>query len=295
MRIAVLGIGRMGLPILRALVDAGHEVLAADLDPERRAAALAAGATVAEFGWEAAASAEMLVTVLPGPLELEAAMLGGGVLSALRPGSLWIDLTSNDPRVADRLADAAARAGVATVAAALAGGVAAAESRTLGFFVGATDAALARARPVLEALGDASRLEHVGQAPGDGTAAKLLVNLLWFGQAAAVTEALLLGQSLGIEPRALRGILARSAAGSVFLDEYAGSLLDGDYLETFGIDRVVEELDTVTSLAGEASIPFELSTLVGRLHREALERFGPVAGELLVAKLLEEQAGRTLR
>jgi 3-hydroxyisobutyrate dehydrogenase-like beta-hydroxyacid dehydrogenase len=297
--IGLLGIGRMGLPILRALVEAGHEVVAADPDPARRAAGATAGATVVSAGREVGASASVLVTVLPGPLELEAALLGdddtGGVLAALRPGTLWIDLTSNDPRVADRLADAAARAGVDTVAAALAGGVAAAEDRTLGFFVGGTDAAVARARPVLEAIGDPSRIEHVGQGAGEGSAAKLLANLLWFGQAVAVTEALLLGQSLGLEPEALRGVLARSAGGSVFLDDYAGSLLAGDYLETFGIDRVVEELDTLASLAGEAGSPFELSTLVTRLHHAALDRFGPVDGELLVAKLLEERAGRTLR
>ncbi|MDP9028543.1 MAG: NAD(P)-dependent oxidoreductase [Actinomycetota bacterium] len=295
MRIGLLGIGRMGLPILRALVGAGHEVVAADPDPARRALGQAAGATVVDEGWEAAASAEVLVTVLPGPVEIEAAMVGDSVLAALRPGSLWIDLTSNDPRVAERLADAAAQARVDTVVAALAGGVAAADGRTLGFFVGATDAALARARPVLEVLGDPARIEHVGQAPGDGNAAKLLVNLLWFGQAAAVTEALLLGRSLGLEPDRLRGVLARSAAGSAFLDDHAESMLAGDYLETFGIDRVVEELDTLTALAAEASIPFELSTLVARLHRDALDRFGPVDGELLVAKLLEVRAGRSLR
>ena len=294
-RIGLLGIGRMGLPILRALVDAGYEVVAADPDPARRAAGLAADATVVDEGRAAAASAEMLVTVLPGPLELEAAMLGGGVLDALPSGALWIDLTSNDPRAAERLADAAAHANVAFVGAALAGGVAAAEDRTLGFFVGGAEAALARARPVLAAIGDPSRIEHIGPGAGDGNAAKLLANLLWFGQAVAVTEALLVGQSLGLEPEALRGVLARSAGGSTFLDDYAGSLLAGDYLETFGIDRVVEELDTLTSLAREASSPFELSTLVARLHREALERFGPVDGELLAAKLLEVQAGRTLR
>jgi 3-hydroxyisobutyrate dehydrogenase len=293
--IGLLGIGRMGLPILRALVGAGHELLAFDPDPARRVLGAAAGSKVLDDGHEVAASVEVLVTVLPGPLELESAMLGDGVLSALAAGTLWIDLTSNDPRVADRLADAAARARVDTVAAALAGGVAAAEDRALGFFVGGTDAALARARPVLEALGDPSRLEHVGQRPAEGNAAKLLVNLLWFGQAAAVTEALLLGQSLGLEPDRLRGVLSRSAAGSAFLDDYGHPLLAGDVLPTFGVDRVVEELDSLTSLAEEASIPFELSTVVARLHREALDRFGAIDGELLVARLLEQQAGRSLR
>jgi 3-hydroxyisobutyrate dehydrogenase-like beta-hydroxyacid dehydrogenase len=93
------------------------------------------------------------------------------------------------------------------------------------------------------------------------------VNLLWFGQAAAVTEALLLGRSLGLDPATLLGVFRRSAAGSAFLDGYGGALLDGDVLPAFGIDRVVEELDTLTALAEEASAPFELSTSVARLHR----------------------------
>jgi 3-hydroxyisobutyrate dehydrogenase-like beta-hydroxyacid dehydrogenase len=90
-------------------------------------------------------------------------------------------------------------------------------------------------------------------------------------------------------------VLGRSAAGSAFLDEYGDALLAGDVLPTFGIDRVVEELDTLTSLAGEASAPFDLSSVVARLHRDALAHFGAVDGELLVAALLERESGRTLR
>ena len=295
MRIAVLGVGRMGLPIVRHLVAGGHEVVAVDPDADRRAAAVAAGATVADSGVQAAASVEVLMTVLPGPMECERALTAEGVLDALSAGALWIDLTSNDPRVVERLGDAAAARGVEAVTAALAGGVAAAESATLGFFVGGPEAAVGRALPLVGLLGPSDRVELVGSRPADASAAKLLSNLLWFGQVVAVTEALQLGQSLGLEPEALRGVLARSAAGSRFLDEDAGSLLDGDYLTTFGIDRVVEELETLTALAREASLPFELSDLVTQLHREALERFGPADGELLVAKLLELRAGRELR
>jgi 3-hydroxyisobutyrate dehydrogenase-like beta-hydroxyacid dehydrogenase len=294
MRIALLGIGRMGLPILRSLLAAGHGVVVFDPDGARRDLAGATGAMVAGSGADAAASVEVLITVLPGPVELERALIGEGVLAALPAGALWIDLTSNDPRVAKRLADAADARGVDVVGAALSGSVSAAEDGTLGFFVGGTPAAVARARPLLEQLGNPRRIELAGERVGDACAAKLLVNLLWFGQAAAVTEALLLGRSLGLDPEALRGILARSAAGSTFLDEYASALLDGDYLETFGIDRVVEELETLTSLAAAAEVPFELSEHVARLHREALAEFGPVDGELLVAKLLEKRAGRAL-
>ena len=276
MRIAVLGLGRMGAPIARGL-GAHHDVVV--YDP-----VVAPGDPVA-----LAASVEVLVTVLPGTAEAAALP---PVLAALRPGALWLDLTSSDPRVTQHLARQPKTQEIDVVGAPMAGGPAAAEANLLRFHVGGAPAAVERARPLLELLGT---VDVVGENVGDGYTAKLLANLLWFGQVVAVSEALLLGQSLGIEPGRLRATLARGAGGSVFIDEYLDSLLGGDYLETFGLDRVVEELDTLASLARQEGVPFELSELVARLHREALERFGAVPGELLAAKLLEERAGRTLR
>jgi 3-hydroxyisobutyrate dehydrogenase-like beta-hydroxyacid dehydrogenase len=269
----VLGLGRMGAPIARALAER-WEVVAYDpaVSPEGSAE-------------EVAAAVDVLVTVLPGAAEVRGL---GAVLGVLRPGSLWLDLTSGDPRVTRELA----HPGIEVVGAPMAGGPSAAEARTLAFFVGGAPGAVDRARPLLDALGTH---EVIGNDVGDGYTAKLLANLLWFGQVVAVAEAMLLGQSLGLDPVRLRRTLAASAGGSVFIDEYLDRLLEGDYAETFGLDRVVEELDTLASLAREQGVPFELSSLVARLHGEALERFGAVDGELLAARLLEERAGRELR
>jgi 3-hydroxyisobutyrate dehydrogenase len=289
-RVGVLGIGRMGLPIARNLVDAGFDVTVFDLVSER---STLSGAPVAESGAALAAASDILVTVLPGIAEIESAMIGGGGLVDVLPaGALWLDLTSNDPRVAGRIAEKANSRGILSLGAPMAGGVAAAETRSIRFFAGGSDAALDSARPILEAVGT---IDLVGSEVGDGYLAKLLANLLWFGQVVAVTEALLLGQSLGLSPSMLRSRFASSAGGSVFIDEYLDRLLAGDYLETFGIDRCVEELEALVSLAQEAEVPFELSSTVARLHREALERFGAIDGELLAARLLEERAGTELR
>jgi 3-hydroxyisobutyrate dehydrogenase-like beta-hydroxyacid dehydrogenase len=174
----------------------------------------------------------------------------------------------------------------------MAGGVTAAQSGTLRFYVGGGDDSVERARPILERVGT---VERVGKSIEDGYVAKLLANLLWFGQVVAVTEALLLGKSLGLSVDVLRLQLGASAGGSVFIDEYLDRLLAGDYLASFGIDRCVEELETLVSLAEANGVPFELSRLVARQHRDALERFGAIDGELLAAKLLEERAFTLLR
>jgi 3-hydroxyisobutyrate dehydrogenase len=289
-RIGLLGVGRMGLPIARNLSAAGLHVTVYDVRADRSAAAATA---TAESAAALAAASDILITVLPGIAEIEEAMTGHGrLIEALAPGALWLDLTSNDPRVARQIADRGAQRQIQVVGSPMAGGVAAAGSATLRFYVGGEASAVGRARPVLELLG---AVDHVGDGIEDGYVTKLLANLLWFGQAVAVTEALLLGQSLGLRLPVLRDQLAASAGGSVFIDEYLERLLAGDYLETFGIDRCVEELETLVSLAQGADVPFELSSTVARLHREALERFGAIEGELLAARLLEERAGVTLR
>jgi 3-hydroxyisobutyrate dehydrogenase len=289
-RIGVLGVGRMGAPIARNLSAAGFDVTIFDSDPGR---SNGVGTRVAGSASDLAESSEILVTILPGIPEIEEVMIGADrLIERMRSGSLWLDLTSNDPRVSRAIAERAQARGIDAVGAPMAGGVTAAESGSLRFYVGGVPRAIDRVRPILEVLGQA---EHVGDAIEAGYVTKLLANLLWFGQAVAVTEALLLGQALGLSPAVLRHQLASSAGGSVFIDEYLDRLLAGDYLASFGIDRCVEELETLVSLARGAEVPFELSSTVTRLHREALERFGALDGELLGAKLLEERAGARLR
>lgn len=276
MRIGVVGVGRMGGPIARRLVDAGHEVLVNDVSADA-----VAGFSSAPLG-DVAERSEVLLTVLPGTPELVAVSGELGEFSGL-----WIDLTSADPRQIVEIA-----AGRTFVGAPMSGGPAGAASGALRFSAGGPAEALVVAREVLAPLGE---VIEVGPDAASGYTVKLLANLLWFGQSIAAAEALLLGQRVGLDPEALRALLADSPGGSAYLDRWAPRLLEGDYLRDFGLDRVVEELDSLTGLAADFGIPFELSGLVARLHREALDHFGAVDGELLATALLEQRAGRLLR
>jgi 3-hydroxyisobutyrate dehydrogenase len=151
-----------------------------------------------------------------------------------------------------------------------------------------------RHRAWLEVLGDPGRIVHVG-GHGTGYTVKLLVNLLWFGQAVATAEALLLAQRAGIDPAVLLRTLAGSPAASTLIRSDIGLVFQDDYLASFGLDRICEELEAVTALAGEYQVPCELSDTVRRTYLRALARFGPADGELLAVALLEEEAGLKLR
>ncbi|WP_393087614.1 NAD(P)-dependent oxidoreductase [Streptomyces sp. LN704] len=289
--ICLIGVGRMGEPLCAGLVRAGYRVRAYDVLAERREAALSRGARTPDSAAAAAAGADVLLTVLPGPTEVAAAV-DDAVLGALAPRATWIDMSSNTPTDAEPCWKRAAAHGVGVLEAPIGGSPADAAAGRLRLYVGGEDALLERHRPLLSAMSD--RITHVG-GPGTGYVAKLLVNLLWFGQAAATAEALLLGRRAGIDLGVLTETLAAGPASTAFIRHDLPALLAGDYLTDFGLDRIHDQLTAVTALAERLDTPHSITDTVRRLHGEALERYGPADGELLGVALLEEKAGILLR
>ncbi|MBI5160733.1 MAG: NAD(P)-dependent oxidoreductase [Micrococcales bacterium] len=282
MRIVVVGLGRMGRPIAQRLAGA-FEVVGSDAAPSRAADARRRGVRV--HPGPGLPSGDVLLTVLPGPIELAAAV---GDLDLRRRAGLWIDLTSCDPSTGTELH---AGAGIPSVAAPMLGGPDDATRGTLGFHVGGAAEAVASAQEVLAVLGPRERVRIVGERPADAYLTKLLGNLLWFGQVIAVTEALLLARRMGLSAAATADVLADGPGASEFLRTAAPTLLDGRTMDHFGLDRIVEELRHLTVLAQREGIPFDLATSVTRIHEDALAEYGPRDGELLASTLLQRRAG----
>jgi 3-hydroxyisobutyrate dehydrogenase len=293
--IGLVGLGRVGVPVCANLVRAGYGVQAGDLRPEAAEQAARHGACWVPDLAMLAARADVLLTVLPGPAEVRELMLGtGAVAAALRAGTTWIDMTSNSPAAMTEIRDVLLDQGVQVLDAPVGGGVTAAEQGNLQLLVGGQAHVVAQHRGLLEVLASPGKLLHVG-GYGAGYTAKLLINLLWFGQAVGTTEALLLGRASGLDLGILREALADSAADSRFIHHDLPALFAGDLMRTFGLDRCYEELQIVTQLARDHHLPFDVSEAVADVYRRALRRYGPVDGELLGAAWLEEQAGLQLR
>lgn len=295
LQIGFVGLGRMGAPMCAALTGAGYQVTATDERAGSQTDAVACGAAWRDTPAQAAAAADVLITVLPGTCQVQAVMLGeAGALEAMTAGTTWIDMTSCSPSAVRPVHERAIAAGVQVLEAPVGGGVRAARDGRLQLFVGGAAGVLERHRGLLEVLGEPGRIVHVG-GHGAGYTAKLLVNLLWFGQAIATAEAMLLGERAGIELQVLKQVLSASSAASTFINRDVDALFEGDYLASFGLDRICEELEAVTALARDHRVPFELSDCVYRTYRRALARYGPVDGELLAMALREDQAGQKLR
>ena len=208
-KIAFLGLGQMGSPMAVRLLEAGHHVTVWNRTPERAAPLRQRGAVVASSPAEAAAGVEFAITMLATPEALEAVLFAdGGLAAALGPGQVMIDMSTVGPE-AVRSVGARLPEGVSLVDAPVRGSVPEATEGRLHIFVGATDEDFARARPILESLGEIRRTGGVGS----GAAMKLVVNLTLGAAIVALGEALALGESLGLEPGALLDVLADSPIG----------------------------------------------------------------------------------
>ena len=294
-KVGFIGLGRMGMPMCARLAQAGYDVIATDRDPQRQPDAEQATARWQPSSAGAAAEADVLITMLPGPEAVTDAMTGReGALRTLSRRATWIDMSSNDPAVGRTLVDRASDHHIRCLDAPVGGGPLEATNGTLRLFVGGDARDIRRHRRLLENLAGPDGIIHVGPNTA-GYTTKLLVNLLWFGQAVATAEALLIGCKAGIELETLRNALAASAANSDFIRRDVDALFTGNYLTSFGLEGCVRELESITRLADDLDAPHTLSDRVKRVYQEALERFGPVDGELLPVALLEERAGVELR
>jgi 3-hydroxyisobutyrate dehydrogenase len=214
-RIAFIGLGNMGGPMAANLVKAGHAVTGFDLVPASLDAARAAGVAIAASGTEAAADAEIVVTMLPAGRHVVS--VWGELLGAVRPGTLLIDSSTIDVESARRVHALAAERGCAGLDAPVSGGVGGATAATLTFMCGGSPEAFARAEPILAAMG--KRVVHCGEA-GAGQAAKICNNMILGISMIGVAEAFVLAERLGLSHQALFDVASTSSGQCWSLTTY---------------------------------------------------------------------------
>jgi 3-hydroxyisobutyrate dehydrogenase len=293
--VGFVGLGRMGTPMVANLRRAGFPVVAHDARPEAAGRLAELGVTAAGSPAGVAMACDVLVTMLPGPPQVEEVLFGpDGAFAALRPGDTWIDMSTSTPAVGRKAAALGLGRGIRVLDAPVSGMVKGATSGTLQIFVGGEGEDVERCRPVLRAMGDPERIFHVG-ARGTGYAVKLCLNLLWFIHVAAAAEVLQLGVRAGVDVEVLRRSLAASPASSTVIERDILPVYEGDYDESFTLDLVTKDLALAIDLGRDVGVPMEVSALVEQLHRRARAIYGDRAGELSAVRLLEDATGTRLR
>jgi len=271
MKIAFIGLGNMGGPMALNLHKAGHTLSAFDLSKEACARFAAEGLPIAASAAATLEGAEVVVSMLPASAHVEGLYLGSngqpGILEQIAPGTLVIDSSTIAAATSRKVAEAAAKRGVAVIDAPVSGGTGGAIAGTLTFMVGGSEADLERARPVLEKMG--ANIFHAGAA-GAGQTAKICNNMLLGILMIGTSEAIALGVANGLDPKVLSEIMRRSSGGNWALEKYnpLPGVMDTapaskNYAGGFGTDLMLKDL----GLAQENAAAVRASTPLGGLAR----------------------------
>lgn len=261
MRVGFVGLGRMGLPMARNLVRAGHEVAAYNRTRSRADALAEAGARVADTPADAAAGAEVVVTMLADDAAVEATTLGeGGILGALPPGALHLGMSTAGVALSRRLAAEHARAGQGYVAAPVFGRPEAAEGARLWIVAAGAPEAVDRCEPVFDAVGQG--MFRVGEEPEKASVVKLAGNFMLAGMIEALGEAMALGRRHGVEAPKLLEVLTSTLFNLPVYRNYGAMIAEGRFEPAgFALKLGLKDVRLVLEAADEAAVPMPLASL----------------------------------
>ncbi|MEI8145281.1 MAG: 3-hydroxyisobutyrate dehydrogenase [Alphaproteobacteria bacterium] len=245
--IAFVGLGNMGGPMAANLIKAGHHVIGVDLSSDAVARHVAAGGSTAASPAEAAAAADVVVTMLPSGREVRALYTGdAGIIAKAKASALFIDSSTIAVESARFVAAAAAAGGHGMLDAPVSGGVGGAAAGTLTFMVGGDDLAFECAKPILEAMG--KTIVHAGAA-GNGQAAKICNNMILGITMIATSEAFVMAEKLGLDKQKLFDIASKSSGQSWSMTTYCPvpgpvptSPANRDYAPGFTVAMMLKDL-----------------------------------------------------
>ncbi|MGI9186765.1 MAG: NAD(P)-dependent oxidoreductase [Gaiellales bacterium] len=278
--IGLVGCGNIGGRVAGVLVRAGFRVLACDADANRAAAT---GAEASELA--AVAQAPIVLLSLPSSREVEAVVEGpGGLLEHGAAGLTIVDLTTADPASTRRLHARCAAQGIALVDAGVTGGAAAAERGALVVLVGGDDAAIAAARPVLEAI--SAQVLVMGPS-GAGHTTKAVNNVLNAVTLAATGEAMLAGVAAGLDPaRLLEAINAGSGASWASANRFPKIVAGDDMPGGLSVDLMAKDVDVFLRLAAETGTPTQIAEACVATYRAAIDAgYGDQIANAIVAAM----------
>jgi 3-hydroxyisobutyrate dehydrogenase len=272
MKIAFIGLGNMGAPMARNLIKAGHHLQLFDLNQEVMTELATLGGRVSESPRHAAQGSEMVITMLPAAQHVRSVYLGEeGVLAGISEGVPAVDCSTIDPQTIRDIADLAASKGVMLGDAPVSGGTGGAQAGTLTFMVGAATEHFEQLKPILAQMG--RNIVHCGEV-GTGQIAKICNNMLLAISMIGVSEAMALGDALGIDTKVLAGVINTSTGrcwSSEAYNPWPGIVetapASRGYTGGFGAELMLKDLGLATDAARSARQPVIMGALAHQLYQ----------------------------
>jgi 3-hydroxyisobutyrate dehydrogenase-like beta-hydroxyacid dehydrogenase len=290
--IGFIGLGHMGFPMARRLIDAGYDVIAFDTRTEALDRLVALGARPASSPKGVADVAETIMASLPSPrAAVEVATGAAGVVEGSRVRR-YVDLSTIGSSTAVQIHDVLAGRNIAAIDSPVSGGVGGAENGTLAMMVSAPRVEFDTLQPVLETLG---RPMHVGEQPGSAQTMKLVNNILAATVLVATSEVVVMGAKSGLDPSVMIDALnAGSGSTSASRDKFPRAILPRTFDYGFATGLMVKDVRLYLDEARTLGVPVEIAEAVARLWEATLNDEGADSDFTSVIKPIERVAGVTV-
>ena len=263
-RIGFVGLGMMGLPMAKNLVEAGYTVTVFDLDAGAIEEAQGFGASPASAGAEVAAQSDIIITMVPDSPHVEAAIAGnGGIIEGIRAESVVIEMSTILPETGKRMAELLAEKGADFVDAPVTGGVAGAEAGSMSILVGGDAEAFERTLPVLSILG--GDITHMGPV-GAGHTTKIANQLIGVATLAGLSEAFVLAKKSGLDMQTFYAAVKNGAGRSWALETLGPKILKGDFSPGFMVKHMQKDLRLAGQLADDTGTSIPTTSLIAQLY-----------------------------
>lgn len=271
--IGFIGIGVMGQSMARHLLEAGYPLQIHTRTRSKAEALLAAGAQWQDSPGAVATAADVILTIIGFPKDVEEVYLSDeGILAKAKPGSLVIDMTTSSPRLAQRIAEEARSRNLDALDAPVSGGDLGAREARLSIMVGGDEAAFTRARPILEIMG--KNIVYQGAA-GSGQHTKMANQIAIASGMLGVCEAVAYAERSGLDPNRVLESISSGAAGSWSLSNLAPRIIQGDFSPGFFVKHFIKDM-TIALQEAEA---MGMATPGLTAAKEAYEKLAADGGE----------------
>jgi 3-hydroxyisobutyrate dehydrogenase-like beta-hydroxyacid dehydrogenase len=291
-QIGFIGLGHMGFPMARRLIDAGYDVTAFDTRSEVLDGLVAFGARRASSPKEVADVAETVMASLPSPHA--AVEVGTGAAGVVEGGRVrrYVDLSTIGSSTAVKIHGVLAERNIVAIDCPVSGGVGGAENGTLAMMVSAPRREFDMLQPVLETLG---RPMHVGEQPGSAQTMKLVNNILAATVLVATSEVVVMGAKSGLDPSVMIDVLnAGSGATSASRDKFPRAILPRTFDYGFATGLMVKDVRLYLDEAKALGVPVEIAEAVARLWEATLNDEGADSDFTSAIKPIERAAGITV-
>ena len=285
--VGFIGIGVMGRSMAGHLLDAGYSVHVYNRTQAKAQDLVDRGAQWQSSPGKVAAVADVIITIVGFPVDVESVYLGeDGVLAQARSGSLAIDMTTSCPNLASRIAQEAAAKGIEVLDAPVSGGDIGAREARLSIMVGGSLSGFERALPLFEIMG--KNIVHQGPA-GSGQHTKMCNQIAIASGMMAISEAMAYAKKSGLQPETVLKSIESGAAGSWSLTNLAPRVLKGDYAPGFFVKHFIKDMKIAIESAQAMGLDLPGLQLAKKLYDQLASKGCEDDGTQALFKLYEEQ------